>query len=112
MIINIIDIIKSIDLSKFPIRFVLSIRESENPFSATHSNLIDTVQLNIGMHVREIDTGEMTKIASNVTLNLNANKSDIEHIIFHQIKEMLIHELKECFIINGKQVMNPHPETK
>jgi hypothetical protein len=65
----------------------------------------------VSLHVKHRDTGEPIIIRTFRDYAADMSELHVVHRLFDQIKDMLIHELMECTMLDGVRLYDPHAGT-
>lgn len=70
----------------------------------------DAVAVSVLMKVNDRDTGEPSSIAIEKLLPGCAfvMASQRQRVVLSMLRDMVMHELDECFLVNGVRVLDPH----
>lgn len=92
------EILKFINLDRFPIPIQLECSPGYSEF-----RLITSLQ------VKSIETNEMIWIRSSVSVDIsNFDQRDFLKFVQKQVHFMVVHELDECFMVEGMRIFDPH----
>lgn len=99
-------LIRRIDVSNFPIPLRIAARDEKHAGGMTLSTL------SIAMSVRDRDTGKQREIIFGCAFGSSYERQEEECHAIERIRGVLrnalVHELDECFRVDGKLYHDPH----
>lgn len=105
-------IVKSIDTKMSPIKIDLFVSK---PFYIKEGervpiNINEYIELITRIHVLDIKTKEPIKAMTRNKIHVEPliTKGQLIMIVWENVKFMVVHELTECFMVDGKQWQDPH----
>lgn len=91
----------NIDLSRLKI-------ESVRVDFTVDSDLPWLGRFTVTVRVPNRDTGESIEVRLGSSYPLEYNDNELAEVVHATVAEALVHELDECFLVNGVRVYDPH----
>jgi len=105
-------LVDAVDLSLFPIPIVLEIRESLTAsVLRRHGVASGELVVHATAIVIDVESGLPTTVigTDRIPEHVTNNEREAVACIYRVCRSLVLHELDECFLLNGKPFKNPHP---